>query len=40
MTLAGISHKKRNKIPLLNEQDSEENNAIIQLCQNLYVQFN
>ena len=30
---------KRSKTPLLNEQDIKENQAIMQLCQNLYVGF-
>ena len=39
MTIADISQKKSIKILLLNEQDIKANNAIIQLCQNLYVWF-
>ena len=39
MTIAEINHIKWSKILLSNEQDSKENNAIIQLCQKLYVRF-
>ena len=39
ITLVDISRKQRSKIPLSNEQDSKENKAIFQLCQNMYVQF-
>ena len=39
MTLAEINHEKWSKILLSNEQDSKWNNTIIQLFQNLYVQF-
>ena len=39
MTLSYISHEKSSKIMLLNKQNSKANNVIIQLSQNLYVQF-
>ena len=39
MTLAETSHEQTSKIPLSNEQEIKENNAIIYLCQNLYVWF-
>ena len=39
VTLAYSSHEKRSKIPLLNEQYSKWNKAIVQLCQNLHVRF-
>ena len=33
-----LATNKKNKTPLSNKQEGKENKAIIQLCQNLYVQ--
>ena len=39
ITIADIIHKQGSKILLSNKQDSKANNAIVKICQNLYVWF-